>query len=107
MKSLSMSEQRTIQALQKLFSNNKYLLDFFLDDCQAKLRFRPDEMRWRAQGQSSGEQVLIRVGLDIWSGSGDAKVWELLEILDDDNFMVSLESLLLIKKDRSWPYDHF
>jgi hypothetical protein len=56
-----MSDQRTIQALQKLFSNNKYLLDFFLDDCQAKLRFRPDEMRWRVQGQSSGEQVLIRV----------------------------------------------
>lgn len=107
LKQLSQNEQRTIRALQKLFSNNMYLLEFFLDDCQSKIRFRPDEMRWRAQGHSSGEQVLIRVGLDIWGGSGDAKVWELLEILDNDNFQATLESLLVIKKDRTWPYDHF
>ena len=31
---------------------------------------------------SSGEDLLVRVALDLWSGSGDAKVWELVEILD-------------------------
>lgn len=107
MKQLSQSEQRTILALQKLFASNKYLLEFFLDDCHSKIRFRPDEMKWRIQGQSSGEQVLIRIGLDIWNGSGDAKIWELLEILDSDNFRASLEALLFIKSDRAWPYDQF
>ena len=100
-------ENRTVRSVLCVFSMHQYLVDFFFEKPnKVKIRFRPDEMRWRIQDMSSGEQVLVRVALDIWSGSGDAKIWELLEILDEGNFGAVLKALMLIKFDRTWPYDH-
>ncbi len=98
---LNKNEQITVNAIRKLFSNTTYLFDFFLDDDHSRIRFRPDKMRWEIQDLFNDEQILIRVGLDIWSGSGDARVWELLEFLNDDDFEAAIGALLLVKRGRS------
>jgi len=54
-------------------------------------------MLGRIAGLSDGEKVLIRIALDIWSGSGDAKVWELIETLDDYNFSNVLKGLAVLR----------
>lgn len=105
MSSVESAERRMIGAIQVVFKNHQNLSRFFFEDSMKKIRFRPDEMRFRARDLSSGEQVLIRIGLDIWSASGDAKIWEVLEILDKQNFLTVLRGLLMIKDDRTWPYN--
>ncbi len=100
---LSEYEKRMAKAIEAIFKHT-YLKDFFFEEGMRKIRFRPDEMRWRIQGFSHSEQVLVRVGLDMWSGSGDAKIWEILEVLDDNNFHATLSGLAIIKTDRQWPY---
>ncbi len=96
-------EKRMVIAIETILKHT-YLKDFFFEEGMKKIRFRPDEMRSRIQGFSCSEQVLIRVGLDMWSGSGDAKIWEILEVLDDRNFHATLSGLVMIKTDRQWPY---
>lgn len=103
--SMNNAERRSVEAILMVFSEHQYLADFFFEESKEKIRFRPDEMKWRAQDLSSSEQVLVRIALDIWSGSGDAKVWELLEVLDKQNFISALRGLSIIKDDRSWPYE--
>lgn len=100
------AESRTVKAILGVFSRHCYLVDlFFENETKDKIRCRPEELKWRSQDMSRAEQVLIRVALDIWSGSGEAKVWELLEVLDEDNFIAVLKALMLVKADRTWPYN--
>lgn len=96
---------RMVEAIQMVFKNHQHLSQLFFEESMKKIRFRPDEMRWRAQDMSRREQVLIRIGLDMWSGSGDCKIWELLEVLDKPTFLAVLQGLTTIKGDRTWLYD--
>lgn len=51
-------------------------------------------------GLSSGEILLIKIALDIWSGSGHAYVWEIIEVLDKDNFFYVPEALIIVRRNR-------
>jgi hypothetical protein len=61
-----------------IFRNHPGLLDFFFEKKEPRIRMRAIEMRKAAFGMSSGEQLLLRVALDVWSGSGNAKIWQLI-----------------------------
>ena len=87
-------------AIAVIFRNHPTLLEFFFETETPRIRFRGIEMRRRAAGMSSGEQQLLRVALDVWSGSGNAKVWQLIETLDDSNFANVLEALAFLRSGR-------
>jgi len=99
-KNASESDRKTYESISQVFFSYPYLLNNFFDKDKPKIRLQSEKMLEQASGLSSGEFVLIKVALDIWSGSGNAYVWELVETLDKQNFYSVLTALALIRKDR-------
>ena len=91
------SERHLYQAIGLVFLKHPELLEFFFEKTQPRIRFIAEDMRKEAAGYSSGQQILIRVALDMWSGSGNAKIWQMLETLDPDNFRNCLKALGFLK----------
>ena len=92
-KTATKTDQRLLEIIGHMFCKHLYLLDFFFDPNEPRLRQLPEELLKESAVMSSGEDLLVRVALDLWSGSGDARVWELIEILDGENFVYVLRSL--------------
>lgn len=86
-------ERKLFEAISHIFKSYPYLLDFLFDPDVAKIRALPEELISQSESLSSGEDLLVRVALDLWSGGGNACVWELIEILDEQNFNNVLEAL--------------
>ncbi len=95
------SDRHMYQAISLVFLNHPELLDFFFEKKKPRIRFKPLEMRKAAAGFSSGEQILIRVALDMWSGSGNAKIWQMLETLDSGNLSNVLKALEYYRGEKS------
>lgn len=89
-----------IKVNSRVFFRHPYLLNDFFEEEQPRIKRRPEKMLIWAQGFSSGETVLIKIALDIWSGSGNTYVWELLESLDKENFFHVLEGLVISRRNR-------
>jgi len=94
------SERRFYSAIARVFSNHQNLLKGFFEEERARLSHTPEEILAQHQGFADGEIVLIKVALDIWSGSGDALVWEILTVLDGDNFRNVIQGLMMIKSEQ-------
>src|SRR4051794_32454833 len=90
---VTVSERRQYDLIALIFSNHPKLLEFFFEKNQARLSLPPEAMLKELGCFSSGEQVLLRVALDMWSGSGNAFVWQLIETLDHDTFYKVLKAL--------------
>jgi hypothetical protein len=78
------------RALSLLFHRNDKLLHFMLNPDYPRLMASSDVLKIEAQCFSSSEQLLIRIGLDIWDGSGSIHFNELYENLDHRNFQKML-----------------
>ncbi|MBK7845737.1 MAG: hypothetical protein IPJ71_19040 [Bdellovibrionales bacterium] len=76
-----------------IFCNHPNLLEFFFEGRCPRIRFQAMEVHRHAACFPSDEKQLIRVSLDVWSGSGNAKVWQLLETVDSGNLGNVLEAL--------------
>ena len=79
-------EMRMMETLNIIFAGHNKLLQFLFDEDVAKLRHEPELLLTSACGFSSGEQILIRIALDLWSGSGGVKLWHIIESLDDTTY---------------------
>ena len=79
-------EWRQIEAISLVLSKHYKLLEFLFEKQRPRLRRSPEDLLEESLCFSSGERTLIRVALDFWSGSGNAKIWELFETLDQGNF---------------------
>jgi hypothetical protein len=75
-----------LKAFLLLYENNEKLLHHILNPNLPKLRTSSDLIKARSTVFSSGEQLLIRIGLDAWNGSGGIHFNELYEKLDSANF---------------------
>lgn len=95
--SATASDRYTYSVIAVIFRNHPNLLRFFFEERRPRIRHKPMELRAQAAGFSSGEQLLIRVALDVWSGSGNAKIWQLIETLDPDNMCNVLEALAKLR----------
>ena len=76
-----------METLNIIFAGHSKLLQFLFDNESARLREEPEFLLAWARGFSSGEQILVRIGLDLWSGSGDVKLWHIIESLDDVTYV--------------------
>lgn len=94
------SDKQTFKTINILFSKHPYLLKFFFDPNKPRIKYEPLKMIRASYGMSSGEQVLIKIALDIWSGGGNAKVCQILETLDDANFINAINALILTRRNR-------
>jgi hypothetical protein len=91
-------EQRMQETLGIVFYNHPKLLEFLFDKEQPRLRVEPERLLSEAGVFSSGEKVLIRVGLDLWNGSGGVRLWDIVERLDVYNYHNLLAGLLNLRR---------
>lgn len=88
------------ESISRVFFNYPHLLDNFFEKDNPKIRQSPEQMLKWAAGFSSGEILLIKTALDIWSGSGNVYVWQLIELLDKDNFYFVLQALAILRRNK-------
>ena len=84
---------RMMETLNIVFAHNAELLKYLFEPDCPKLKQEPEILLAHARGFSSGQRLLLRVGLDLWNGSGGVLMWELIETLDDENYEAVLLGL--------------
>ncbi|MBF0301004.1 MAG: hypothetical protein HQK51_20010 [Oligoflexia bacterium] len=84
-KNADASDLRLLQAITILFANHPRLSEYIFDLNKSKLRDSPSKLKEDAREFSTGEYLLIRVALDIWSGDGGLNFNEIYEQLDHKN----------------------
>ncbi len=74
------------ETLNEVFRYNPRFLGFLFNQEVPQLRLDPEWLLAEAENFSNGEMVLIRVGLDLWNGTGGVRLWDIIEGLDVYNF---------------------
>jgi hypothetical protein len=91
---LSEHETRLFTALTLLFRKDLELFDRLVEPNKPRLSDSIENLLdFAADNFSAKQDVLFRVGMDLFSGSGEARVWELLEYLDNERLGFVLEAL--------------
>ena len=84
------------EALSRLYAHHKGLLPFLLNSDGPRLRMPSDILKEHSAVFSSGEQLLVRIGLDIWDGSGGINFNELYQVLDQKNLQTVVSALFFL-----------
>ena len=92
------SEEKLKEVFKILFRGNDKLFSYLMDEKREKLRTNPEQVKKSICGLSSGEQILIKIALDFWNGSGKALWWEVFNKLDGRNTANVVEALVYLKK---------
>ena len=79
-------QSRMMETLNIIFARHPELLDFLFERDHPKLKQGSEFLLKASAGFSSGEHLLIRVALDLWNGSGTVEMWQIIEVLDDNNY---------------------
>jgi hypothetical protein len=94
--SASSSERRQYEAIAAMTGENPELLKFLFDQNSPRLRAPASLLLKQARGLASGDNILVRVALDIWCDQGKAAVHELFN-LESHVFMRVLEALAKLR----------
>ncbi len=90
------AENVLLQAMRHLFRSNPNLLSFTFDTNEPQLRRSAGALLQEARGLSGGENLLVRIALDLWNQSGAVSLSEVVERLDSpafDNVIAALKLL--------------
>lgn len=79
-------ERRLQETLNLVFRNHPNLLEFLFESKRAGLKAEPAVLLVGAGVFSSGEKILVRLGLDLWCGGGQVSLWDIIERLDQENY---------------------
>jgi hypothetical protein len=90
-------DHKLFDAISKLYSDNEFLIHFLFNPDRPILAKSSEDLIYDSGVFSNSEQLLVRIGLDIWNGSGGIHFNELYEDLDSQNFQKVLLVLLLLK----------
>ena len=74
------------ESLNLIFQKHPQFLAYLFEKDRPKLRQEPEILLSEAGGFSTGEKILIRIGLDLWSGVGNVQLWDIVERLDEENY---------------------
>ncbi len=86
-------ERRLLKGISLVLGKHPKLLLFVFDASTPRLRALPEILLEESATFSAIEDLLVRVALDLWSGSGNAHVWELIEYLDYEKLHYFIEGL--------------
>jgi len=81
----SQGDRDLLQILRGLCEQHPKLIDFMFHPTRAALRAEPKTLHREARCFSSGEQILVRVAIDLWGNLDHVKLSELGR-LDSSNF---------------------
>lgn len=88
---------KLITAVGLIFSFDEHWLNFFYSHQNAGLRLGPEEMLMEARCFSSGEQIMIRVALDLWTHGSYASLSSVAETLDWENLTRVLLAIMTLR----------
>ena len=86
------------ETLNEVFRYSPGLLAFLFDMERPQLRLDPEWLLIEAANLSGGEVTLIRVGLDLWNGTGRVSLWDIIERLDVYNFQGVVSGLRNLRR---------
>lgn len=92
-------QKRMQETLNEVFRYSPHLLGFLFDEGIAQLRLDPEWLLVEAESLSGGERTLIRVGLDLWNGTGHVSLWDIIERLDVYNFQGVVSGLRTLRRN--------
>ncbi len=92
-----MTNNPTYQAIDMIFGSRPGLKSHMFGQDKFRLCAEPEDILENALGLSSGEQILLKIALDLWSGSGQTDLYDLLTTLDEGNFINFLKALLIMR----------
>ena len=73
--------------ISRLFDSNRAMTTFLFESATSvSLREHPDIIISDSWELSDEQRILVRAALDIWCGSGNVFLWELLNGLSHQNF---------------------
>jgi hypothetical protein len=75
----SSGDRKLFEAISELLAGKPYLLMFLFDPQKPKLNGSSRDILATANGFGSIDLLLVRVVLDLWSGSGNVTVYEVLD----------------------------
>jgi hypothetical protein len=88
------------RALSILLANDPWLIGFLMTPNREGLNGSPDELVQLSKAFSRGQQVLVQVALDYWTGERQSSITDVLCCLDSvrfEGFLRSLEFLRFTK----------
>ena len=88
------SDRRLFELIHVMMGENTKLSSFLFHPERSSLSSEPKELLRMMKGFSSGEQVLLRVGMDLWNGSGGAQVGDVISRLDGGSFRRVIEGMI-------------
>ena len=92
------AEERRLADMMYLILNPYPNLEQFLFKTESpSLNQAPEELLTQIGSFSSGEQILIRVALDLWSGEGGTHLLDVINRLDDRNFTNVMAAILYLR----------
>jgi hypothetical protein len=81
------------EALILIFTKHPRILSFLFDRHEPCLRQDAETLLFDSGVFSGGEQILVQVALDLWSGEGGARLSDIVERLDPGNYFNLLAGL--------------
>ena len=79
----SLTDKKLFQCISLATNNNEQLLKYLFDPKSAKLRLPPDQLLKNASGFCSGDYLLVKFAVDLWSEQGCLNLHELFNFDDD------------------------
>lgn len=92
-----LERSRLNQAIGLVFGYDERWLDFFYSHKDGELRSEPDELISESRCFSRGEQILIKVALDLWMDGHRASISEIVNALDWTNLNRVLLAIMKIR----------
>ena len=97
-KNSTQGDSRLFKSISILFENsNQHIPLSLFSKTGPKLIDTPENILKDYNGICSSDYILVKVALDIWSGSGNVYLWEILESLDLDNIKLIIKAILYLK----------
>ncbi len=92
------SDKFLFSLIAGLLEKHSYLIDLILDKDRPRLKDTSENIKQMAFTLSSGENLLVRLALDIWDGSGGVLWTELCHHLDERNFNLVIQTLIKLRR---------
>jgi hypothetical protein len=84
-KNCGRARERLGEVMSRIFRNHPKLLDFLFYPDRPELRDDAEILLRESGVFSTGEKILIRVALDLWTGEVEVKLWDIIQKLDQSN----------------------
>lgn len=97
MKISDLEKSRLTTAIGIVFDYDERWLEFFYSHTNGELRLSPDKLVSEARCFSHGEQVLLKVALDLFTNGHRASISEILDTLDWENLLRVLLGMMVMR----------